>query len=66
MKDGTIPQMTAVGPPDGSANDNEAAIAVHLDKLSRNTTVQPSYSRIQHGISHSNYHNVNVRNLFLS
>jgi hypothetical protein len=34
MKDGTIPQMTAVGPPDGSANDNEAAIAVHLDKLS--------------------------------
>jgi hypothetical protein len=38
MKDGTIPQMTAVGPPDGSANDNEAAIAVHLDKLSWNTT----------------------------
>lgn len=30
MKLGTIPQITAVGPPDGSATDREAAMAVHL------------------------------------
>jgi hypothetical protein len=30
MNDGTIPHITAVGPPEGNAIDNEAAIAVHL------------------------------------
>jgi hypothetical protein len=31
MKDGMMPQMTAVGPPEGKAMERDAAIAVHLE-----------------------------------
>jgi hypothetical protein len=37
INDGTIPQMTAVGPPDGRAMEREAAMAVHLGALGSRT-----------------------------
>jgi hypothetical protein len=37
MKEGAIPQMTAVGPPEGSARDSEVAMAVQLEYINRDS-----------------------------
>jgi hypothetical protein len=55
MNEGTIPQMTAEGPPDGKATDKLAAIAVHLRRLARYPIMPNTGLRVENRISQSDW-----------
>jgi hypothetical protein len=58
MKEGAIPQMTAVGPPEGSARDKEVAMAVHLPDQHVEDVQNRVDIRVQNGIGKTDWRQI--------